>query len=53
MRKIKLIYEIKSANGFWNRKEYITDDEKDYERVLNIICSNKDEYKIIGIELID
>lgn len=53
MRKIKLTYEIKSANGFWNRKEYVTDDGKDYERVVNIIHSNPDEYKVVNVEHID
>ena len=50
MRKVKLTYEIKSADGIWNRKEYVTDDGKDYERVVNIIHSNPDEYRVINVE---
>lgn len=50
MRKVKLTYEIKSANGIWVRKEYITEDGKAYERVVNIIHSNPNEYKVISVE---
>ena len=50
MRKIKLTYEIKSANGIWNCKEYVTDDGKDYERIVNIIHSNPSEYRVINVE---
>ena len=53
MRKIKLTYEIKSANGIWNRKEYVTDDGKDYERIVNIIHSNPSEYRVINVEHIE
>lgn len=53
MRKIKLTYEIKSANGIWNRKEYVTDDGKDYERVVNIIHSNPTEYRVINVEHVE
>lgn len=50
MRKIKLTYKIKSANGIWNCKEYVTDDGKDYERVVNIIHSNPNEYRVVNVE---
>jgi hypothetical protein len=53
MRTIKLTYEIKSANGFWNRKEYVTDDGKDYERIVNVIHSNPSEYRVINVEHIE
>lgn len=53
MRKIKLTYDVKSANGVWNRKEYVTDSGKDYERVVNIIHNNLDTYKVINAEHID
>ena len=53
MRKIKLTYEIKSANGLWNRKEYVTDDGKDYERIINIVHNNTSEYRIINVEHIN
>ena len=53
MRKIKLTYEIKSANGIWNRTEYVTDNGKDYERIVNIIHSNPNEYRVINAEHIE
>ena len=53
MRKIKLTYEIKSANGLWNRKEYVTNDGKDYERVVNIVHNNTSEYRIINAKHIN
>jgi hypothetical protein len=50
MRKIKLTYEHKTSNGNWIRRAYVTDDGKDYERVVNIIHNNRDEYKVINVE---
>ena len=49
MRKVKLTYEIKSANGVWIRKEYVTEDGRAYERVVNIIHSNPDKYRVIQV----
>lgn len=50
MKKIKITYDHKTANGSWNRHEYITDNGKDYERVVNIIHQNKDEYKVVDVK---
>lgn len=50
MRRIKLTYEHKTANGSWIRREYTTSNGKDYERVVNIIHSNPEEYKVIKVE---
>ena len=50
MRKIKLTYDHQTMNGNWIRKEYVTDDGKDWERVVNIIHNNSDEYKVVSVE---
>ena len=50
MRKIKITYEHETMNGNWIRKEYVTDNGKDYERVINIIHSNPKEYRVINVE---
>ena len=53
MRKIKLTYEHKTWNGNWIRKEYVTNDGKDYERAVNIIHNNPEEYRVVNVEHID
>ena len=50
MRTIKITYEHKTANGEWRHKEYTTDNGKDYERVVNILHNNKDEYKVLDVK---
>lgn len=50
MRKIKITYDHKTANGNWITREYETSDGKDYERVVNIIHSNPEEYRVIKVE---
>ena len=49
MRKVKLTYEIKTANGIWVRKEYVTEDGKAYERIVNIIHSKPNEYRVVDV----
>ena len=50
MRKIKITYEHKTACGDWVRREYTTDNGTDWERVVNIIHSKPQEYKVISVE---
>lgn len=50
MRTLKIIYEHKTANGDWLRKEYTTDSGKDWERVVNIIHQNRHEYRVIDVK---
>lgn len=50
MRAIKLIYEHKTAYGVWIRRKLIISDGKEYERVVNIIHKNKDEYRVIEVK---
>lgn len=45
MREIKITYEFHGI-----MKTYITNDPKDYERVVNIIHSNPDKYKVLNVE---
>ena len=49
MRTIEITYEIKTANGNWIRRVYATNDGNDYERVVNILHQNKDEYRVIKV----
>lgn len=49
---LRLVYEHKTAGGVWLRKEYHTDDGKDWERVVNIIHQNPNEYRVITVERI-
>lgn len=53
MRKIKLTYDHKTFAGDWIRREYTTDNGKDYERVVNIIHNNSDDYKIVKVEHVE
>ncbi len=50
MREIKLTYDHKTASGNWIRREYTTSDGKDWERVVNILHQNCDEYKVINVQ---
>ena len=50
MKKIKLVYEHKTKNGTWNKKEYIVYEGNDYEKVMEIIRSNPAKYKIIDVK---
>lgn len=50
MKKIKITYEKKMSNECWDRRVYITNDGKDWERVVNVIHNNPEEYKVIKVE---
>ena len=45
MRTIKITYDF-----YGIIKIYITNDPKDYERVVNIIHSNPNKYKVLNVE---
>ena len=53
MKKIKFTYIHETWNGILLEKEYIADDDKDYQRVVDIICNNPDEYKVISVEHVE
>lgn len=48
----KIIYNKYSANGFFfiGTREYFPKDEEDYDRVLEIIKANPDEYDLVDCE---
>ena len=45
MKTIKITYDF-----YGIIKIYITNDPKDYERVVNIIHSNPDKYNVLNVE---
>lgn len=53
MKPIKITYEHKTAGGEWITREYTAKEGKDYERVINTIHQNKDEYRVIKVERLD
>ena len=48
-RPIEITYEHKTFLGNWRRYQYAVWDGKEYERVINIIHQNPDEYRIISV----
>ena len=50
MRPIKLTYEINTANNNWWRNHIIVTDGKEWERIVSVIHSEPDKYKIISVE---
>ena len=50
MRKIELIYEIKTANGDWRQKTFTTENGTEWERVVNIIHNNPNDYRVLGVK---
>ena len=52
MGKVKIIYE-KRVGNLWDRKEYITEDKTDYDRVMNVFKDMTDNYRLIKEKIID
>ena len=50
MRKIELTYEIKTANGDWLQKTFTTENGTEWERVVNIIHNNPNDYRVLGVK---
>ena len=50
MRKIELIYEIKTANGDWRQKTFVSENGTEWERVVNIIHNNPNNYRVLGVK---
>lgn len=53
MKTITLTYEVKTAYGNWVKREYDVKDREDYERVMNIMVQNKEDYRLIDFEIND
>ena len=51
--KVKIIYEKRTEGDLWNRKEYITENKTDYDRVMNVFKDMKDNYRLIKEEVIE
>ena len=50
MRKIELTYEIKTANGDWRQKTFISENGAEWERVVNIIHNTHNDYRLLGVK---
>lgn len=50
MKELEMIYEHKTANGYWITKRFATTDGADWERAVNIIHQNPEEYHIISVK---
>ena len=50
MRKIELTYEIKTANGNWRQKTFTSENGTEWERVVNIIHNNPNDYRVLGVK---
>ena len=50
MRKIELTYEIKTANGDWRQKTFTSENGTEWERVVNIIHNNPNDYRVLGVK---
>ena len=53
MRKIELTYEIKTANGDWRQKTFVSENGTEWERVVNIIHNNPNNpnnYRVLGVK---
>ena len=46
---LRLVYEHKTANNSWIRKEYATTDGHDWERVVRTLHENPHEYRVIHV----
>ena len=53
MGKVKIIYEKRTEGDLSNRKEYITENKMDYDRVMNVFKDMKDNYRLIKEEVIE
>ena len=53
MERVKIDYEKRTENGSWDRKEYITENKTDYDRVMNIFNDMPDNYRLIKQEVIE
>ena len=53
MGKVKIIYEKRAEGDLWDRKEYITEDKNDYDRVINVFKDITDNYRLIKEEVIE
>ena len=53
MGKVKIIYEKRAEGDLWDRKEYITEDKNDYDRVMNIFKDMTDNYRLIKEKIIE
>ena len=53
MGKVKIIYEKRAEGDLWDRKEYITENKTDYDRVMNVFKDMKDNYRLIKEEVIE
>ena len=53
MGKVKIIYEKRSEGDLWDRKEYITENKADYDRVINVFKDITDNYRLIKEEVIE
>lgn len=50
MRELEMIYDHKTANGYWITKRFATTDGAAWERAVNIIHQNPEEYRIISVK---
>ena len=53
MGKVKIIYKKRAEGDLWDRKEYITEDKADYDRVINVFKDITDNYRLIKEEVIE
>ena len=53
MGKVKIIYEKRVEGDLWDRKEYITENKTDYDRVMNVFKDMKDNYRLIKEKIIE
>jgi hypothetical protein len=54
MKAIKICYEHKlTFSDGWVHHEYIPKDIPDYHRVIDLIHSKQDEYRIVNVERVD
>lgn len=51
MRAIELDYEVKSDWG-WEPGALVTQDGKEYERMMNMLHQNPDNYRVVMVKQI-
>ena len=50
MRPISITYEHKTANGNWSMWTALATTGEEYERIVNILHQNKDEYRVVEVK---